>query len=115
MLVTTSQDKSIKLFQFPIFWPSEIIRRSTLKNKISLITSKSEILKENHNEEKENCAEIKNKFRDENDQSVESTEIEESYSHDKNEVVLEKKKELKKLNNEEIDCFDLDGWDTVFG
>ena len=25
-----------------------------------------------------------------------------------------KKKELKKLNDEEINCIDLDGWDTAF-
>ena len=115
MLVTASQDKSIKLFQFPIFWPSEIIRRSTRKNKISLIASKMDDNKENSDEEKEKFAEIRNKFGDENEQTLDGKEKEENNAHYKNEKIMEKKKELKKLNDEEINCFDLDGWDTIFG
>ena len=37
MLITASLDKSVKMHQFPIFWPSEMIRKSSQKNKVHLI------------------------------------------------------------------------------
>lgn len=79
-----------------------------------MIASQSEDTKEN-NEEKENFQKIKNKFREENEQTLDSTDIQENSNNNTNDMVSPKKKELKKLNDEEINCFDLDGWDTVFG
>lgn len=32
MILTTSMDKSIKLYQFPMYWPCEMIRKS-IRNK----------------------------------------------------------------------------------
>ena len=33
MLLSASMDKSVKLYQFPIFWPGEMIRKSAKKIK----------------------------------------------------------------------------------
>lgn len=129
MLISVSHDKSVKLYQFPIFWPSEIIRGSRNKNKISLIEGKDDVNKEDDEEIKRNEAavgkenvdalvitrsdndiEIREKYRVENKTEIDKNENEE----EKYSLIQEKKKNLRKLNEEEIYCFDLDGWDTSF-
>jgi hypothetical protein len=34
MLLTSSHDSSVKLYQFPIFWPAEMIRKNKTKQTI---------------------------------------------------------------------------------
>lgn len=89
MLLTVSLDKSIKLHQFPIFWPSEMLRKSSHKNKIHLIIPTEKGIETN-----ENVATI------ESDLNV-----------DKMNEVDNKLEETRELTEKEINCQDLDGWD----
>jgi hypothetical protein len=90
MLLTVSLDKSIKLHQFPIFWPSEMLRKSSHKNKVHLIEPSEktnetvEIITTNDDELKENISSSREIFITD---------------------------EWRELTLKEINCEDLNGWD----
>lgn len=130
MLITASHDKSIKLFQFPIFWPSEIIRKSRNKNKITLIEGSSSAISHTTNlanelskeepeavdeksiEEDHKIVQVFENFKQENTLDDENgTKILEDLDAHRMQI-MKKKKDLRQLNVDEKICLDLDGWDT---
>ena len=131
MLITASHDKSIKLYQFPIFWPSEIIRKSRNKNKITLIEgssstiSHSTTLANEHSKDKPEAVDEKpleedNKivpvfehFKQENTLEDENGKNVLENLDDHKMQITKKKKNLRELYDDEKNCLDLDGWDTI--
>ena len=104
MLLTVSTDKSIRLHQFPIFWPSEMIRKSSMKNKIHLITEEGkEAVKDDLIEE------TREGLLKEEDLEIQNTKEEGLKS--KLDLLLQNQIN-KDLTNVEINCGDLDGWDA---
>lgn len=103
MLLTLSQDKSIKLFQFPIFWPSEMLRKSKYKNKISLIKGEYDI----DSTERTSSVFCPSRLSNEGDQTEHSELMESDIQK-----IYPVLKNLDDLTEKEINCEDLDGWDN---
>ncbi len=82
------------MYQFPIFWPSEMIRKSKFKNQKSLVVS----AKTKENEGRDNSAGENNSKK----------EFEENISNTERDLNLSK---ITKVSQREIFCEDLDGWD----
>jgi hypothetical protein len=81
MLLTSSYDNSVKMYQFPIFWPAEMIRKN--KNAKTLL------------EEKETAAPGKN-----------TDEVEDLSNEFGSQIKLP-----REITDLEIFSYDLDGWD----
>jgi hypothetical protein len=89
ILLTASLDKSIKMYQFPIYWPAEMMRKKPNKKKAD------------YDEEKE--------LMDEGNTNNQSEEIEADGDIKSEEDVKRQKIEL---SEREMFSEDLDGWDV---
>ena len=99
MLLSISQDKSIKLHQFPIFWPSEIIRKQKSKNQKSLF---------NINDKESKSSELIQNSND--DENTNNSDI----YRDGTQSKLSIKRPKANLTESESKCHDLDGWDNEY-
>jgi hypothetical protein len=81
MLISSSLDSSVKMYQFPIFWPAEMIRKN--KNKQHLIEEEKIV-------NREDGIPIEEDFTNENGSQI---------------------KLPREMTDEEVNSYDLDGWD----
>jgi hypothetical protein len=111
LLITASHDKSIKMYQFPIFWPSEIIRKYKNKNKVTIIKEKEKILPPSDDTNTITDNNTHSELEKENTIiTEESLPIEEKPAK----ILIKREMEnLPDLTEREINCLDLDGWDSV--
>lgn len=140
MLITASHDKGIKIFQLPLYWPSELVRKYKSKNNKKILLANTNY----KNEEKDSNNEFEKsseKLENEENPFVEKTEnIINQEANKKNENIKNKEdanenkedanieatedddflilKSVAKLKHElsehEKNCEDLHGWDEDF-
>lgn len=117
--MTSSLDKSIRIYQLPIFWPSEIIRRSKNKNSKNLIQ-----------ENTSNYHSTPTQQTEENNLENSDNELEENVIHQpiitaNNDLIFNdediadvarrfNKANLPELLEKQVWCEDLDGWDNDY-
>jgi hypothetical protein len=139
VILTASNDKTVKMYQLPIQWPSEIIRKYKGKNEKTLLmtsssksvakeedgVSRSTIYPEEEEKsyipveeykEREYDTQIKNNTEIENNHLVNENDHNESNPFEKAEVddttsISSSKKLKEQVVLREKYCEDLDGWD----
>lgn len=86
ILITGSHDRGIKVFQLPLYWPSELVRKYKSKNDKKLLLSNVNTAEENEDFEKslEKLEDEETRMQNKNPFGKEESELNSNNDNDKN-------------------------------